>query len=264
MKKQTPFVLCWLLCVVALAGCDGEAPSQEEGVGNVTAALTMANQHDVAAIDFRIATLAQSCDNPLTQAINALETEVLPPSLQPPGSGAHAFADALFVLPVGDYRLCAIPVTTFGTPSVQCGRVEATVTVLPNVTNEVVLVSQCSGAEMGGLDAVVVLNDPPQITGLLIAESKFITLCQAAQIRVNAVDPNGDALSFSFSVVSGPGPGSLMQGAPAIVGCTAESPECQTFTPSIVGDYLLRVEVGDGLGGVATLTFPIHVSPCDP
>jgi hypothetical protein len=186
LKKQTPFVLCWLLCVVGLAGCDGEAPSEEEGVGNVTAAVTMANQHDVAAIDFRVATLAQSCDNPLTQAINALETETLPPSLQPPGSGAHAFADALFVLPAGDYRLCVIPVTTFGTPSVQCGRVEATVTVLPNVTNEVVLVSQCSGAEMGGLDAVVALNDAPQITGLLIAESKFITLCQTAQIRVNS------------------------------------------------------------------------------
>jgi hypothetical protein len=120
--------------------------------------------------------------------------------------------------------------------------------VVAEQTSEVLLVSQCRGQPNGGLDVVVALNDPPRITGLDIAPSKFVTTCQSATVTVTATDPDGDAITYDWAVLSGPDGFSLHAS-----GATA------TFSGP-AGDYLLDVVARDAHAASTMLTFPIHVS----
>jgi hypothetical protein len=202
----------------------------------------------VTTVRFDVVAATATCDaTPLATQTTSIEAEALPGSVAGMGAGAHAFADGLFVLPPGDYRICATPLAG-DTPSQQCARASTTATVVSQQTNEVVLVSQCAGAGNGGLDVVVTLNDPPLITALSIKPSKFITTCESATLAVGATDPNGDAVTYAWSIVSGPAGASL-----TAAGSMA------TFSGG-AGDYVLQVVVTDVYAAAASLTFPIHVS----
>ncbi|HKA30026.1 MAG TPA: hypothetical protein VKH82_11650, partial [Candidatus Binatia bacterium] len=71
-------------------------------------------------------------------------------------------------------------------------------------------------------------------------------------ITLTASDPNGDTLTATWSIVTKPA-GSTTASLTA-TGFTAH------FTPDVAGDYTLKVMVADGVGGSASLSFPIHVS----
>jgi hypothetical protein len=234
--------------LLASSSCtDPEDPVQP--TGRLSAALQVSpSSHDVTAVKFDVVAAGGSCsDTPLASATIPLEDEPLPASVAGPGSGMHRFADRLFLLPPGPCRVCATPLAG-AAPSMECARAEAAAEVVAGQTSEILLVSQCRGQATGGLDVVVGLNDPPVIGALDIAPSKFITVCQSAALAVSASDPDGDDLSVSWAVVSGPDGASLR---PA--GRTA------TFSGP-AGDYQLAVTATDVHTATATLRFPIHVS----
>ena len=236
------------LLLSPLLAC-ADPPETPPAVGALSAALQFPlSAHDVTAVRFDIVPAGGSCDDPaLTSKNIPLESEPLPASIAGPGAGMHQFADGLFVLAPGSYLACATPLAG-GAPSVDCARAQATAVVVAGQTTEALLVSQCQGKPSGGLDVVVALNDPPQIGGLELSPSTFITTCEQATLTVTATDPDGDAISYAWEVVSGPSGPSLH---PAGAAATFSGP---------AGDYLLSVKATDVHGASTVLTFPVHVS----
>ncbi|HVR61525.1 MAG TPA: PKD domain-containing protein [Polyangia bacterium] len=234
--------------LLAGLGCDG-APKTDP-VGSVSAALDFSTPHDVTAVRFDVVAATGDCTaTPVASQTVSVEAEPEPSSVSTSGSGMHSFADGLFVLPPGDYRLCATPLAGESS-SQQCAPASVLATVVASQTNEVMMVSQCTGASSGGLDGVVTFNDPPRITALAISPSKFITVCQSAAITVTASDPDGDALSYAWAVVS-PATGGSLSGT---------GPSATFASPGGAGDYVLSVTVTDVHGASTSLTFPVHVS----
>src|SRR5436190_89524 len=238
----------WISLLLALPACT-DPPDPVQPVGRLSAALQFpVNPHDVTAVRFDVVAAGGSCDAAAVASKTiALETEPLPASVAGPGAGMHQFADGLFVLAPGSYLVCATPLAAAG-PSADCGRAQSPAQVVADQTSEVVLVSQCRGNPSGGLDVVVALNDPPRIGALDIAPSKFVTVCQSAALTVTATDPDDDAISYTWSVLSGPEGASLRA-----AGATA------TFSGP-AGDYLLSVTATDVHGASTMLSFPVHVS----
>ena len=242
--------LSWVtgVLVSASTACSGGgAPSPEGGLGSLRAAVEVSEvEHDVTAVRFDVVTVEDECGaTPLASETVTLEGEALPSSLA--GAGTHAFGDGLFVLPAGSYRVCGTPLAGEG-PSSECGPADAVADVAAGTTSDVVLTSQCESAQNGGIDAVFALNDQPRVTGVELAPSGFITVCESATLTATATDANDDPLSYTWSVVSGPDGASLRAD-----GATA------TFSGP-AGDYTLAVAVDDGHGGTASLEFPVRVS----
>lgn len=233
-----------LLSATLMAAACNDDPREQ--VGSLSASVTVGGDpHDVASVRFDIVAAGGTCaDTPIASKTVPLEEEVLPPSVAGAGAGSHRFADGLFVLAPGTYLACATPLAADGTASQQCAPTSSSVTVVAQQTNEVLLVSQCRGNPNGGIDVVVTLNSPPLITAVDIAPSKFITVCQSAGITVTASDPDGDALSYAFTSSGG---------------SLASDGNTASFLGA-AGDYTVSVDVSDGRGGHATLSFPIHVS----
>ncbi|WP_438026724.1 hypothetical protein [Sorangium sp. So ce233] len=247
---------CGALVLGLLAGACNGSPSPgsgEEGeVGRIHVALsTPGPTYDVSAINIRVVNAYESCyyGEAVAEATVSLEEEALPADLSPSGGENHPFADALFVLPPGDYWVCATPQTDVGAPSSYCYTAESWVSVFGGSTTETTLVSHCTGEPNGGLDVIAALNSPPVIDDLDIAESKFITTCEEATITVSASDPDGDDVWYEWYQISGPSWGAL---TPA--GATA------TFSAPVAGNYELGVIAYDTWGYGTSLTFPIHVS----
>jgi hypothetical protein len=134
-----------------------------------------------------------------------------------------------------------------------CRSAKTSAVVAPQTTTDVNLRLQCS-ADNGGLDTTVTATNPPTITGLQFDPGKFALACEPVTIVVTAVDPEGLALSYAWSLVSGPtkplDPSTSL--APA-------GPSAAFFT-SAPGDYSLRVDVSD-VNGTASLNFPLHILP---
>ncbi|WP_437307033.1 hypothetical protein [Sorangium sp. So ce388] len=242
---------------LALPACDqGERQGDAAGTtGVIRAALEVGGaRHDVTAIHYKVVDAGSTCgDAPIAETTSLLEDEALPGSVLPAGSGAHAGADGLFVLPAGSYRVCASPMSE-GAPSAECAPTEGVAYVAAEVTTEIQLVSQCAGGANGGLDTVVALNDPPRVTDLDIAPSKFITQCETATIKVSAEDPDGDQITFGWSITASPA------GSSPVLQATDATGSFSTDTP---GDYQVHVTISDVLGGSSGLSFPIHVSAGD-
>jgi len=236
-----------LLLVLLPSSCAD--PPDPGPIGQLSAALQFPlTQHDVTSVRFDVIAAGGTCDDAaIATRTVVLESEPLPSSVAGAGSGMHQFADGLFVLAPGQYLVCATPLAASG-PSAECARAQAPAQVVAEQTSEVLLVSQCRGKPNGGLDVVVALNDPPQITGLDIAPSKFVTVCESAAITVTATDPDGDAIAFTWAVVSGPAGSSLHPSGAAA-----------TFSGQ-AGDYLLAVTATDVHAASTMLSFPVHVS----
>jgi hypothetical protein len=238
-----------------LLGCSTDPGTQDDSssLGAVSARLVSESPHDVTQVLYRVVAAAEDCNGTaLAERTVPLEAETLPESLQTPGSSnTHHIADALFMLDPGEYRVCAVPMTEAGDPSADCGQAETVATVESGLTAEVLLISQCTGNQRGGLDAVVVLNDPPIVDDITISPSKFIETCEDATLTVAVSDPDGDELTDITWELLTPGPVLIGSGASA------------AFTAEAAGDYEVLVQVADVYGGVGSLIVPMHVQQGD-
>jgi len=227
---------------------DGDDPEQEP-LGRISAALQLADLFgDVSGVRVAVVPSEASCESPaLHVAERGLEGQALPGS-QAQGAGSfRPFADALFVLAPGHYRVCATPVAG-EQPSARCGVASAEVSVRPNRTEEVLLISHCTAESAGGLDVIVALNQPPRISAVSLNPGKFISTCESLAIEVEAEDPNQDEVSFGFSLSAGSAEARL----------TSDGSQASFFGPA--GDYEVLVEATDSHGQSTSLSFPIHVS----
>jgi hypothetical protein len=118
--------------------------------------------------------------------------------------------------------------------------------VVAEQTTEVLLISQCMGNPTGAVGATVALNDPPQVTAVAAAPGRNITVCDSAALSASAVDPDGDALTITWSAAMG-------ARVRATGGGTA------AFSAPAAGDYQVQLLVADGRGGQASLGFLMHV-----
>src|SRR5262249_7917773 len=149
---------CSLLALGSLSmlSCDGTPKS--DPTGSITAALDFSTPHDVTGVRFDVVAATDPCTaTPVASQTVSVEMESEPSSVATAGSGMHSFADGLFVLAPGDYRLCATPLAG-DQPSQQCAPTSVLATVVASQTNEVMMVSQCAGTSSGGLDGVVTFN----------------------------------------------------------------------------------------------------------
>jgi hypothetical protein len=243
------------LALIAGAGCgrlkDG---SSSEDTGTLRASLSSAGAASgVASLRYEVLPASEPCGGAaLEESVVPILPQSLPTNLAPDGTGAkHEFGDGLFTLAAGMYRVCVTPLDAGGAASARCHQTSGVATVVPETTTEILLVSMCDGDASGALDTIVTLNEPPFISKLGIAPSKFIYQCQEATLTIAAKDPEGDALKYGWSVVSGPTGARV---TPASGAATS------TFRADVVGDYEVKVVVTDVFGATASLTFPLHVS----
>jgi hypothetical protein len=225
----------------------GEPP--EDPVGSLRAAIEMGpSTHDVTSVRFDLVAPDSGCDAPALATLTVpLEAELAPAAVSGSEAAAHHFASGLFTVAPGDYRACATPLRS-DSSSDECAQASDVTTVEAEHATQLTLVSQCEGAPAGGVEVAVELNDPPQITEVTVTESTFITDCESAHISVTAEDPNEDALTYAWSVVSGPASASLHP-----------SDAAATFSGG-PGEFVLRVVATDTHGAEASFSFAIHVT----
>jgi len=240
--------VCLLGCTLS---CSSQPIGEPEGrVGSLQAAIELGpTTHDVTAVRFDLVPADANCDVPPLATLSVpLEAELAPATVAGEDGSAHHFANGLFVVAAGDYRACATPLRADSSASADCAQTSGVATVAGEMTTQLTLISQCQGNATGGLDVAVALNDPPKITGVSVTDSPFITVCESAEIAVTAEDANGDALSYAWSIASGPGGGSLR--------ATADT---ATFSGP-PGDYVLRVTATDTHAAETSLPFTVHVT----
>jgi hypothetical protein len=245
MQTRISFVL-GVSCSL-LSACGEQGPGNDGPTGRLGATIEASSTaNDATAVRVDVVSSEEDCDaEPMFTKTVSLAAGTLPES--DAGPVARAFAGALFVLLPGSYRVCATPLAGEN-PSEQCGRADATADVAAEVTTEVALTSQCAGEGKGGIGVVVSLNDAPEITSIELDPSQWISVCESVHLGASATDPNGDPLTYAWSVTGGPNGSSLH---------TAN--ESATFSGP-AGDYELALTVEDGHGGADSFTFPIHVS----
>lgn len=241
----------------ALCGCgvDDDVVSHSDPPTGSVALAAVGAAHDVVAMRFRI--VEPGGTNPCStnavvgeERVIGLESETLGESLG--GGDGHRFSDALYILAPGDYVACAEPLSSLtGSPSLICDEVDKLVTVVAEQTVEHVLISQCDDGNSGGLDVVVALNEAPVIEDISVVPSKFVKLCESSLINVTASDPEGDPLTYDWTVTMQPA------GADALTAAGSSA----TFAPDVVGEYEITLTVSDPHGRSDTVVFPMHGEP---
>jgi hypothetical protein len=91
-------------------------------------------------------------------------------------------------------------------------------------------------------------NEPPAIDTPAWASTNVVTLPDGVMVHVVAHDPNGDALTYTWTMTIGP-----------VTPTFAGAADC-SVTFHAPGDYLLRVTVSDGRGGIDYVTSDLGVT----
>jgi hypothetical protein len=170
------------------------------------------------------------------------------------GESEHYFSDHYFLLDAGCWDVTAQPLSA-GAPSAVCQPAhKPKVSVEDGLTAEILLISQCEGAERGGLDVIGSLNRPPEVTSVEFRPSKFLSSCQPTQeepneVCVTAMDPDGDPIEFSWSSINeedGPGYlGAIRPAGPQFTNPDGSVTMCGTLTTGPIGDYGFNATVFD-------------------
>jgi hypothetical protein len=185
---------------------------------------------------------------PLAEVTVSLEDESLPNGVWRDAGPNDPFSDALILLPVGQYNVCATPLTAAGRPSADCSTTSTVAFVADGATSEITMVSQCKASSNGAVGVVEVLNSPPIISSLIVRPGKLITACEAARLTVEASDPDGDALTYLWELVGARPP--------------QTSPNQTINFRGSPGSSQLKVTVTDALGASTSMTVPMRVSSC--
>jgi hypothetical protein len=163
----------------------------------------------------------------------------------------HLFADRFFTLPAGCYNIVVQPLAadtdlsrchhdcpSAPVESADCARAEGTADVADGLTTEVLLISQCAGDPVGGLDVAAALNHPPviDIGSLEYDRSKIVFECERTVICVSATDDDDDPLVYEWEQLGGP---------PLSIELMPQRPNCVRVVPHDVGEYWMEVTVRD-------------------
>jgi hypothetical protein len=272
-KKKLARVLICLAAGALLVGCGMSEDTNKTGeTGRIQTAIGVSSEHpDVTAVHFKVVRRWQGCEaSPIAEAMVPLEEEALPIDILPEdlgfdGGAGHRFADALFVLDPGRYKVCAIPKCEALEAAEKCGgcppepecpctTAHQTVRIFEGMTTEALLVMNCDTECPGALDVIGVLNDCPEIDDLLLEPSKFIMVCQCLKITVLAADANEEELHYEWAIMEEPA------GSKARLRQLGLDPNQRWFRTNQGGRYELRVRVYDAYGAMSSLTFPVYVS----
>jgi hypothetical protein len=253
--------LCFTLCGVALAlvSCQSKDPGQggdpagatgQTGLALETAVNEGSSPTGVAQMQYDIGRIA-CMDGDNFDALHRSVTVQLEDIKLPGGiaafdnspldkSSAHPFSDHFELLPAGCYDVRGTPLGKDGNASTECAPAWSNgARVNDGQTTEIFLISQCKGAAVGALDAVIALNQPPELTQLTFTPSKFIVQGKSAKVCATARDPNGDPLQFAWAHLD-----NQACNAPVVVSNDG-STECVTITPMNAGSYTFQVQVYD-------------------
>ncbi|MEZ4435959.1 MAG: hypothetical protein R3F65_26480 [bacterium] len=184
----------------------------------------------------------------------------------------HLFADHFQALEPGCYDVTVQPLDADGDPSDDCAPASADgVEVVAEQVTEVLLISQCAGDALGGLDVIAVLNHAPEIVDLSYEPSKF-TCGGETTICITATDPDGDPLTL---VATAPDGVDLIPAAP-VIGDDGTVRQCVTVETPAPGEYdvtltvydqmmgpdgrpvTIQSQLDDGQTSHATITAPVH------
>jgi hypothetical protein len=185
-----------LLTLGICAGC--EPGTMETAAGDEThATLRLAIGGPVADVAGVHVTL--TCGDVIQGNYVPLLDAGLPPHLDPDLAGA-SFADWFLTTAPGPCTVSVTPMSAPGTPSVECLPTSADVLLVAGQTTEITLVIQCPTPPPAGFDLVTVINDGPEITGMLLHPAETVAPCTPVTITVEAHDPDDDALNITFEV----------------------------------------------------------------
>jgi hypothetical protein len=118
---------------------------------------------------------------------------------------------------------------------------------LTNPGDSFTLQATATNSEGSGTDSIVLTwecNRPPEISDIIMTEEYFLETNYT--ISVSAADPDGDTLTYAWSVSGG--------GLSSATGETVE-----WTTPSTTGTYQVTVEADDGNGGTDIRTKSVEV-----
>lgn len=217
--------LCWSACLllpfgVACGAAESATGTSElEALGSGHALLRVdaeallagddvirlrfeAQRVSCAGEDFAPATIVDEA--PLADLLLPVENPSLAGQPLAPDS-EHAFADELIALQAGCYDITLTPLGKGGEPSRGCRAASAhAVRILPELTTEIVLLSQCGGAEGGLADNVLAFNHAPSLDNP--SYTRFVATCEKARICVSARDADRDPLELVWSLREGSDP----------------------------------------------------------
>ena len=258
---------------------DDEAPEVEEEETGIALGVGVQDNTDVDGFRFVI----QECDQGAVAVdeIHSLEQLLLPGALGEVENrlfdegSEHLFADHFEVLSAGCYDVDVQPVTASGDPSQQCEPASAEeVFVVNGKTTEILLVSQCHSPQMGSVDSIAALNNPPVIESVDYSPSKFTYECEDVEICVTAYDPDSDPMEFVFEQTAGDKLRFPLEFTePTVKGDRATA--CMQAVPVFNDDYEFTVSVYDqvwdgdepvriedyvGLKSRAELSFPMYTN----
>lgn len=240
----------WAVALL-MVGCASDSGTSDGRLGQTGLALSV-QADGVAGVKFSVtpcaggeATVVTKWleDMTLPGGIPAFENAPFDPESQ------HFFADNYFVLPAGCYDVTAVAVDGEGIVVETCSAAQKDdVQVQDGLTTEILLVIQCEGPEVGGLDVVGALNHPPQVNYLSYSPSKFVKQCEGDVVCFVAIDPDSDPMEIVWSQVSGPTPAA----GPTVIsheyGGTAPNrwlTECVQVVLKEVGTYQFKATVYD-------------------
>lgn len=216
--KPPYFSLCsWgLLTLNVGCGTPADAASGEQGeTTGVASALLRVDVRALLATDdvarLHFAAERVSCEGEAFEASTVVsEAPVAELSLSVPNpvlggeplaaDSQHAFADELMALEPGCYDITLTPLGVSGEPSRGCAPASANaVRIYPELTTEVVLISQCQNPPIGLVDAVLAFNHPPRSSELVYVDGRFVPTCQPMRVCATASDPDGDPVELVWT-----------------------------------------------------------------
>lgn len=243
----------------SLVGCEmltdtGDLTSGPNGLGKGQLAISVPAPitSDIAGFQISVYGPEMVSCNPMPSGSTAANEYVALMDKNFPG-GKNKFSDKFFVLQAGTYCVEAAPLNSDGWRVDACSLAQGgPYQITPSQTNTVMLVSNCGGADNGGLNPTVVENHKPLITELLFDRGQSIGTCETLHVTAAANDPDNNTITYEWLVQTKPGSDTDFD--------ASSLDNVYTFRSFVPGDYAIELRVCDFFQFCAFMDFTIHVT----